>query len=281
MAGIHRARRTPFFRKNFFPVRGPADSSALRTSHEDRPARGPADPSTDHIPTGDQPTRGPAGSETGRLAQTHSDQLLLQWVRRWWQARRKLREVVQDELEERAHQMKRAYDRRRPQPTLHEGDWVLLSTHAYNPYEQYHKGHPRYSGPYVILKRVHPNAYEIEGAAPTHPSSTKHSVFKTISAVSPAIQHPSPTDLWSTPATRPPLGMGSGEGVGSSRWNHGTPLLNQMAWYYRNYMDAPSTTTPLPRPPSSLPNDGSNSKKANGPPPPPRDVRRRPRAKTT
>ena len=150
------------------PVRGPADPSAPRT-HEDQLARGPADLPSDCLPTDEQPVRGPADSETRRLTQTHSDQLLTQWVRRWWRARRKLREVVHDELEERAHQTKRAYDRRRPQPTLCEGDWVLLSTHAYNPYEQYHKGHPRYSGPYVIVRQVHPNAYEIEGLPPLIP----------------------------------------------------------------------------------------------------------------
>ena len=87
--------------------------------------------------------------------------------------------------------MKRRYDRHRDQPEFHEGDLVLLSHKSYTPHQGKRKLMPRYAGPYLVARQVHPNAYELNGLPPEVPKTQSIKFLR--------LFHPSPTRFASRP----------------------------------------------------------------------------------
>ena len=141
--------------------KGPPDTFFSESMHADPVNEEPNDGETPE--DNGNPIRGNANPQRHPKTAGQMNKKLHHWVQRWWKARLQLRAFVRAELEEAAHQMKRLYDRHRPHMQLQEGDWVLLSTKAFNPYPGHDKSQPRFSGLYVVIRGIHPNAYEIEG----------------------------------------------------------------------------------------------------------------------
>ena len=83
------------------------------------------------------------------------------WAREWWKARRKLCEFVSLNLQEGARRMKRRYDSKHRIFDAQPGDLVLLSTKSHPDFGEARKLRMRYTGPFVIKRKVHPNAYEL------------------------------------------------------------------------------------------------------------------------
>ena len=67
--------------------------------------------------------------------------------------------------------MKRRYDLRRKPFVAKPGDLVLLSVRSHPAFGDVRKLRLKYTGPYVVKRRIHPNAYELEGLPPTVPST--------------------------------------------------------------------------------------------------------------
>ena len=86
-----------------------------------------------------------------------------EWARRWWKARHRLRQFVSQRLEASAALTKRRYDKGQRPLDLQPGDLVLLSVKSHNAFHHARKMALKYTGPYVVKARPHPNAYELEG----------------------------------------------------------------------------------------------------------------------
>ena len=93
-----------------------------------------------------------------------------EWARRWWKARRRLRQFVSQRLEASASLMKRRYDKGRRPLDLQPGDLVLLSVKSHNAFHHAKKMALKYTGPYVVKSRPHQNAYELDGLPAEVPS---------------------------------------------------------------------------------------------------------------
>ena len=91
------------------------------------------------------------------------------WARDWWKARRKLCVFAENNLKMGARLMKRRYDSNRKAFVAEPGDLVLLSVKSHPSFGAVRKLRLRYTGPYVVKKRVHPNAYELDGLPPAVP----------------------------------------------------------------------------------------------------------------
>ena len=85
------------------------------------------------------------------------------WEKRWLDSQEKVWSFVRMRQKEIALRMKERYDANRKALELEPGDLVLLSTKSHHLLEGYRKQQERYVGPYVVLERVHPNAYKLNG----------------------------------------------------------------------------------------------------------------------
>ena len=93
----------------------------------------------------------------------------LPWVRKWWKARRRVHDFIRHKLRETADLVQRRYDKSHRPLLLEEGDLVLLSVKSYDPRAQTRKHRSRYTGPYVVDRKVHDNAYRLSGLPPDVP----------------------------------------------------------------------------------------------------------------
>ena len=103
---------------------------------------------------------------------------MLAWVRNWWSARRKLCKFAMDNLRTGAKLMKRHYDNGRKPFKAEPGDLVLLSVKSHPAFGAVRKLRMRYTGPYTVRKRIHDNAYELEGLPPNVPSTQNVSFLR-------------------------------------------------------------------------------------------------------
>ena len=112
----------------------------------------------------EQPDDLPGGMELGESRR------VTVWARNWWKARRKLCKFAAQNLKEGACRMKRRYDKGRKPLVANPGDLVLLSVRSlFLLLANARKLHLKYTGPYVVKRRIHPNAYELEGLPPAVP----------------------------------------------------------------------------------------------------------------
>ena len=65
--------------------------------------------------------------------------------------------------------MKRRYDKGHKPLMANPGDLVLLSVRSHPAFGEARKLRLKYTGPYVVKRRIHPNAYELEGLPPAVP----------------------------------------------------------------------------------------------------------------
>ena len=91
------------------------------------------------------------------------------WERRWIDSQEKVWEFVKARQKEITARMKERYDHNRKPLDLDPGDLVLLSTKSHQLLEGYRKQQERFVGPYVVQKKVHPNAYKLAGLPPGVP----------------------------------------------------------------------------------------------------------------
>ena len=113
----------------------------------------------------DQPDDCPGGIELG------NNRKAIAWARNWWKARRKLCKFAAENLKKSAAFMKRRYDSGRKPLNMEPGDLVLLSIKSHPTFGEARKLRLRYTGPYVIRRKVHANAYELEGLPPSVPAT--------------------------------------------------------------------------------------------------------------
>ena len=139
--------------------------------------------------------------EDGKDAAPTQEQVTSQWFRQWWKARRKINAFVAANLQHCAEVTKRQYDKKHPALELEEGDLVLLSTKSYMPTEGVRKHRPRYTGPYVVKRRVHVNAYELAGLPEMVPS-TQNVQFLRIFYPTPSRFSSRPTPGYAIPLKR-------------------------------------------------------------------------------
>ena len=110
------------------------------------------------------------------------------WARDWWKARRRLCKFAEDNLREGARLMKRRYDSRRRDFQAEPGDLVLLSVKSHPSFGAVRKLRLRYTGPYVVKRRIHPNAYELEGLPSAVPPTQNVSYLTTVPSFSTKIR---------------------------------------------------------------------------------------------
>ena len=95
--------------------------------------------------------------------------------------------------------MKRRYDRKHVPLLLEPGDLVLLSTKSHASLQEVRKLQMRFTGPYVVLHKVHDNAYALDGLPPEVPATQNVSFLRRF--------YPSPEKFASRPqpgeATQP------------------------------------------------------------------------------
>ena len=90
---------------------------------------------------------------------------VVKWAREWWKSRRKLCDFVKGNLQTAAYKMKRRYDAKHKSLDLQPGDQVLLSVKSHPAFGEVRKLRMRFTGPYVVKRKVHQNAYELGRAA--------------------------------------------------------------------------------------------------------------------
>ena len=100
------------------------------------------------------------------------------WARNWWKARRRLCKFAQDNLQQGARLMKRRYDAGRRRFHAEPGDLVLLSVRSHEAFGEVRKLRLRFTGPYVVKRKVHENAYELEGLPPNVPTTQNVSFLR-------------------------------------------------------------------------------------------------------
>ena len=110
-----------------------------------------------------QPDDLPGGVDLGRSRH------VISWARNWWKARRKLCKFALENLRFGAKITKRRYDSGRKPLHIEPGDLVLLSVKSHPAFGDVRKLRMRYTGPYVVKRKIHPNAYELEGLPPNVP----------------------------------------------------------------------------------------------------------------
>ena len=93
------------------------------------------------------------------------------WVKDWWSARKSLSNVVYAHLERAAESMKARHDAKHKTLIFEPDDLALLSVRSHSAFEGYRKMGPRYTGPYVVTRKIHENTYELSGLPPEVPSS--------------------------------------------------------------------------------------------------------------
>ena len=139
--------------------------------------------------------------EDSKDAALTQEQVTSQWFRQWWKARRKINAFIAANLQHCAEVTKRQYDKKHPALELEKGDLVLLSTKSYMPTEGVRKHRPRYTGPYVVKRRVHVNAYELAGLPEMVPS-TQNVQFLRIFYPTPSRFSSRPTPGYAIPLKR-------------------------------------------------------------------------------
>ena len=75
------------------------------------------------------------------------------------------------QLERAADDMRRRHDAKHKPLTFEPDDLALLSTRSHSTFEGRHKMGPRYTGPYVVTRKIHENTYELAGLPPEVPAS--------------------------------------------------------------------------------------------------------------
>ena len=113
--------------------------------------------------------KGPAAAQPPSGNPQSDTQLVANWARTWWKARKALRSFVYRNLRDAADAMKERHDRRRKPLLLEPGDLVLLSAKSHSAFEGRRKLGPCYFGPYVVEAKVHENAYKLNGLPPEVP----------------------------------------------------------------------------------------------------------------
>ena len=114
------------------------------------------------------------------------------WARDWWKARRKLCKYALANLQEGARRVKRRYDKKRAVFLAEPGDLVLLSTKSHPAFgTDARKLRLRFTGPYVIVQKIHENAYALDGLPPAVPVTQNVSHLR--------LFHPSPPQFESRP----------------------------------------------------------------------------------
>ena len=113
------------------------------------------------------------------------------WAREWWKARRKLCEFVRLNLQEGAMRTKRRYDSKHKVFKAEPGDLVLLSVKSHPAFGEARKLRLRFTGPYEVKRRVHQNAYELDGLPPAVPRTQNVSFSAPLSSYSTTIQNSS------------------------------------------------------------------------------------------
>ena len=113
------------------------------------------------------------------------------WARDWWKARRKLCHFAEENLRQGARLMKRRYDSQRKEFKAEPGDLVLLSVKSHPSFGALRKLRLRFTGPYVVKRKVHPNAFELEGLPSAVPATQNVSHLR--------LFHPSPRKFETRP----------------------------------------------------------------------------------
>ena len=85
------------------------------------------------------------------------------WERRWAESQESIWNFVQTRQKEIAARMKERYDQHRKVLDLVPGNLVLLSTKSHHLLEGFRKQQERFVGPYIVKKKVYPNAYRLMG----------------------------------------------------------------------------------------------------------------------
>ena len=93
------------------------------------------------------------------------------WARGWWKARRRLCKFALDNLKKGARLMKRRYDANRRKLQAEPGDLVLLSVRSHPAFGEARKLRLRFTGLYVVRKKIHDNTYELGSLPPNVPST--------------------------------------------------------------------------------------------------------------
>ena len=114
----------------------------------------------------------PGGLELG------NDRQVLKWARRWWKARRKLCKFVYAILVEGAQRVKYRYDSKHKPFNAEPGDLVLLSVKSHPTFGEARKMRMRFTGLYVVKRKVHTNTYELEGLPPAVPPTQNVSFLR-------------------------------------------------------------------------------------------------------
>ena len=133
----------------------------------------------------DQPIDVPGGMEL------QGERRVIAWARNWWKARRKLCKFAEENLRTGARMMKRRYDAGRRTLLLKPGDLVLLSVRSHPSFGPVRKMRLRYTGPYIVKRQVHTNAYELDGLPPSVPNTQNVSHLR--------LFHPTPPKFESRP----------------------------------------------------------------------------------
>jgi len=100
------------------------------------------------------------------------------WIRRWWKARRRLRQFVRANLNRAADMVKRRYDRKHPVVDYQVGDLVMVSAKSHPPSEETRKLRPKFYGPYPIAAKVNDNAFSLSGLPPAVPKTQNISFLR-------------------------------------------------------------------------------------------------------
>ena len=145
--------------------------------------------------TAQQLTEVPDGSAKSQ------EQLSQKWFRTWWKARRTLHSFVRANLAHSAEETKRRYDKKHAPLDLQEGDLVLLSAKSHISFQGVRKHKPRYSGPYVVKRKIHHNAYELSGL-PSEVPSTQNVQFLRLFHPTPARFASRPTPEYAVPTSK-------------------------------------------------------------------------------
>ena len=106
------------------------------------------------------------------------DRRVVKWAREWWKSRRKLCDFVRGNLKQAAYRVKRRYDAKHKSLDLQPGDQVLLSVKSHPAFGDVRKLKMRYTGPYLVKRKVHKNAYELEGLPEKVPATQNVSFLR-------------------------------------------------------------------------------------------------------
>ena len=106
------------------------------------------------------------------------DRKVAKWAKDWWKARRKLCDFVTGNLTQGARRVKRRYDSKHRVFSAEPGDLVLLSVKSHPAFGEARKLRMRFTGPYVVTRKIHANAYELAGLPQAVPATQNVSFLR-------------------------------------------------------------------------------------------------------